>query len=124
DLSEAADLKSAANLLQHLHKESVVKNQFKPLWNKCEATDPYNIAGILCSNTVIKCIQKLIKTRFNEKCDDDVILSSIHKIVAEKMDPALIKVVKVAKPRIKREKKSEEPSETEATPGVISNENS
>ncbi len=104
DLSDATSLKQAANHLQHLHKESVIKNFFKPLWNKCEATDPYNIAGIICSDAVLKCIKKLIKTRFNEKCEDQMILSAVHKIVTDKMDPALIKPFKTGRVRIKKEK--------------------
>ena len=105
DLGDAAGLKHAAGHLQHLHKESVVKNLFKPLWNKCEATDPYNIAGIICSDAVLKCIKKLIKTRYNEKCEDEIILSAVHKIVTDKMDPALINPFKAARVRVKKEKK-------------------
>lgn len=105
DLSDATGLKNAASHLQHLHKESVVKNSFKPLWNKCEATDPYNIAGIMCSDAVLKCIKKLIRTRYNEKCEDEMILAAVHKIVAEKMDPALIKPFKTTKVRVRKEKK-------------------
>ena len=108
NLSDAAGLKHAVSLLQYLHKESVVKKGFKPLWNKCEATDPYNIAGILCSDTILKDIKKLIKSRYNEKCDDEIILSAVHKIIAEKMDPALVRPFKVAKVRVKKEKKVEE----------------
>lgn len=105
DLSDTAALKNAASHLQHLHKESVVKNSFKPLWNKCEATDPYNIAGIICSDAVLKCIKKLIKTRYNEKCEDEIILSAVHKIVTDKMDAALIKPFRTTKVRVKKEKK-------------------
>ncbi len=104
DLSDAAGLKNAAGHLQHLHKESVVKNLFKPLWNKCEATDPYNIAGILCSDTVVNCIKKMIKTRYNEKCDNDIILAAVHKIISDKMDPALIKPFKPARAKTKKQK--------------------
>jgi len=114
DLSDAAGLKNAAGHLQHLHKESVVKNSFKPLWNKCEATDPYNIAGILCSETVVNCIKKMIKTKYNEKCDNDIILAAVHKIVADKMDPALIKPFKMAKMRVKKEKKVVEEEDVKA----------
>jgi len=105
DLSDAAGLKNAASHLQHLHKDSVVKNLFKPLWNKCEATDPYNIAGIICSDAVMKCIKKLIKARYNEKCEDEIILSAVHKVISDKMDPMLIKLFKEKKIRVKKEKK-------------------
>jgi hypothetical protein len=104
DLSDATGLKNAISQLQYLHKESVVKNSFKPLWNKCEATDPYNIAGILCSDAVLKCIKKLIRTRYNEKCTDELLLAAVHKIVADKMDPVLIKPFKMARVRVKKEK--------------------
>jgi hypothetical protein len=119
DLSDAANLKNAAELLQHLHKESVVKNSFRPLWNKCEATDPYNIAGILCSDTVVNCIKKMIKTRYNEKCADEIILAAVHKIVTDKMDPALIKPFKQIKVRAKKGKKISE-NEMPVTSPVIS----
>ena len=105
DLSDTTGLKNATSYIQHLHKESVVKNTFKPLWNKCEATDPYNIAGIICSDTVLKCIKKMIRDRYNEKCEDEMILSAVHRIVTDKMDPELIKPFKVAKVRGKKEKK-------------------
>jgi hypothetical protein len=102
NLGDAAGLKSAATHLQHLHKDSVVKNSFKPLWNKCEATDPYNIAGIICSDTVLNCIKKMIRAKYNEKCADEMILSAVHKIVTDKMDPALIKPFKTTKVRAKK----------------------
>jgi Type I restriction enzyme R protein N terminus (HSDR_N) len=104
DLSDAASLKTAVANLQHLHKESVVKNSFKPLWNKCEATDPYNIAGILCSDGVLSCIKKMIKIRYNEKCENETILSAVHKIIEDKMEPALIKPFKTTKVRVKKDK--------------------
>lgn len=108
DLGDAAGLKNAAGHLQHLHKESVVKNSFKPLWNKCEATDPYNVAGILCSDTALNCIKKLIRTKYNEKCTDEVLLAAVHKIVADKMDPARIKPFKTLRVKVKKEKKAVE----------------
>jgi hypothetical protein len=104
DLSDTNSLKEAANYLQHLHKESVVKNYFKPLWNKCEATDPYNIAGILCSDAVLVCIKKIIKNRYNEKCCNEMLLTAVQKIIADKMDPVLIKPFKSARIKAKKEK--------------------
>ena len=105
DLSDAAALKNAANYLQYLYKDSVVKNSFEPLWNKCEATNPYNIAGIICSDIVLKCIKKLIKNKYNEKCSDDAILSAVHKIVTDKMNPDLIRPFKPARAKARKEKK-------------------
>lgn len=105
DLSDAAGLKHSVSQLQYLHKESVVKNSFTPLWNRCEATDAYNIAGMLCSDTILNCLKKMIRARYHEKCGHEIILAAVHKIIAEKMDPVLIKPYKKAKLREKRGKK-------------------
>lgn len=105
DLADSTALKNAAGYLQHLHKDSVTRYSFGPLWNKCEATNPYNIAGIICSDVVLNCIKKLIRNKYNEKCEDAAILDAVNKIVTDKMDPALIQVFKVGKVRGKREKK-------------------
>ncbi|MEJ0104199.1 MAG: type I restriction enzyme HsdR N-terminal domain-containing protein [Bacteroidota bacterium] len=118
DLSDVAALKNAANYLQYLHKDSVVKNSFEPLWNKCEATDPYNIAGIICSDIVLKCIKKLIKTKYNEKCADETILSAVYKIVTDKMDPAMIRPFKLARVKMKKEIKIVD-NQVQVQPSVI-----
>lgn len=115
DLSDLAALKNATNYLQYLHKDCVTKYSFDPLWNKCEATNPYNIAGIICSDVVLNCIKKLIRNKYNEKCDDQAILDAVHKIVTDKMDPLLIRPFKVAKVRVRRERKVE----TEKPSGAI-----
>ncbi len=110
DLSDATNLKGAMEYLQHLHRDSVIKNNFKPLWNKCEATDPYNIAGILCSETILKTIRKMIKQKYNEKCDDAAVINAVHKIIAEKMEVAMIKPFKTGKTRASKPRKAEESS--------------
>lgn len=119
DLSDAAGLKSAAGHLQHLHKESVVKNFFKPLWNKCEATNPYNIAGIICSDAVLKCIKKLIREQYKEKFEDETLLAAVHKIIADKMDPGLIKPFKPAKVKAKKERRIVDDHPAEIQPSVL-----
>jgi hypothetical protein len=94
DLGDSQNLKDAVENFQHLHRDSVTKNNFRQLWSKCEATDPYNVSGILCSDPVLKLVGKLIKQKYNEKCDDDSLLSAVQKIISEKMDPQLIKPFK------------------------------
>ncbi len=107
DLSDMAGLKNAVGHLQHLHRDSVVKNKFRPLWNKCEATDPYNIAGIICSDAVLKCIKKMIRDQYKEKCENETILAAVHKIITDKMDPGLVKSIKPSRIRtkVKKEKR-------------------
>ena len=114
DLGDAGAMKNTTNYLQHLHKDSVVKNSFRPLWNKCEATDPYNIAGIICSEPVLKCIKKLIKTKYNERCEEETIISAVHRIVIDKMDPALIRPFKTGKAKVRKDKNVDNPPTKEA----------
>ncbi len=115
DLSDATGLKNSAEFLQHLHRDSVMKNNFRPLWNKCEATDPYNIAGILCSDQLLAQIKKLIKQKYNEKCTDEVVLSAIHKIINDKMDPMMVRPYKTARSKVSKSRKVE----TEATEAPV-----
>ncbi len=104
DLSDTASLKHAAEQLQYLHKDAVIKKGLKLLWNKCEALYPENVAGILYSKEVINTIKKLIKAKYGEKCDDEEILKSLHRIVCEKFDPQAIKPYRSSKGEKKAKK--------------------
>ena len=106
DLSDQSKLKESIEYLQHLHRDSVVKNSFEPLWNKCEATDSYNIAGILLSEPVTDLIRKLIKQKYDEKCEDDVIIAAVEKIIMEKMDPLMVRPFKAPRSRAQRPAKN------------------
>ena len=99
DLSDPNDYNKAVHYLQYLTKDSVIKSGFAGLWNQCQAADPYNIAGILCSEAVIDLIIKLIKQKHNEKFDGDTIRAAVHKIIEEEMDIALLKPFKMSKPK-------------------------
>jgi hypothetical protein len=103
DISDLSAMRATADYIQHLHRDSVVKYNFVPLWSKCEATDPNNIAGILCSQPVIDVVAKLVRQKFGEKCDDDVILAAVQRIITDKMDMACVKPFKA--PRAKPVKK-------------------
>src|ERR1044071_4889290 len=63
DLSDGNNLKQDIELLQYLHKDSIVKKGLKLLWNRCEALDPLNIAGVIYSKDVLNAIKKLIKNK-------------------------------------------------------------
>ncbi len=110
DLSDINQHNKAIGFLQYLTKDCVVKSGLSALWNKCQAADPNNIAGMLCSEPVIVLITKLIKQKFNEKFDSDVVLSSIHKIIVDRMDIAQVKPFKAAK--VKSGNKSKKISDT------------
>lgn len=108
DLSDGASIKSNVEQLQFLHRDAVSKKGLKCLWNKCEALDPLNVAGILYSNEGIGLIRKMIRKKYDERCDDEEIIKAIDRIVLEKIDPLLVKTFKVHKSRkpIKEEGKA------------------
>lgn len=91
DLSDATTFKVALEHLQYLHKESITKKGLRMLWNRFEALFPENVAGILYSKEVVGLIRRLIKTKYDEKCDDGEILNTLQRIVCEKFDPLTIK---------------------------------
>ena len=91
DLSDASNLKQAVNYLQFLHRDSVQKKGLKLLWNKCEATDPMNIASILYTDDIISVIRKLIRNKSGEKCAEEDIIKGLNILLEEKIDPTLVK---------------------------------
>jgi hypothetical protein len=109
DLTDSSNLKQQAELIQYLHRDSILKKGLKFLWNKCEALDPLNIASIIYSKEVMNAIKKIIKNKYGEKCDDDELEKSLNRIVQEKIDPAAIKPYKSGKSdkRIKKITKGE-----------------
>lgn len=118
DLSAVTNYKKEVELLQSLHSDAIQKKSLKILWNKCEALNPINIANLLYSKSGIDFIKKNIKRRSGEKCQEDDIVNSLNIILAEKIDPALIKPAKTIKQErklkahsIPDEKKSEIASE-------------
>lgn len=92
DLTDASTLKHDIEHLQFLHKEAIMKKGLKQLWNKCEALDPLNAAGIVYCKEVIGVIKKHIRNKYGEKCEEADIIKSLNRIVLEQIDPALIKV--------------------------------
>jgi hypothetical protein len=85
------NLKHDAELLQYLHKDTMVKKSLKQLWNKCESLNPLNVASIIYSKDVVGVIRKLIKNKYGEKCEDADIVKSLSRIVLKKIHPTLIK---------------------------------
>lgn len=109
DISDISSLKTSTDFIQHLHKDSTTKNAFKSLWNKCEATDPLNIAGILCSEKILTFIKKQLKAKYKEKCAEEDILKAIHRLITEKIDLAMVRPFKVSKTRSKKIKNTTVP---------------
>lgn len=107
DLTDTSTLKHDIEHLQYLHKEAIVKKGLKQLWNKCEALDPLNVAGIIYCKEVVAVIKKLIKNKYGEKCEEADIMKSLNRIVLEKIDPTLIKPMRSGKTERKVKKAAE-----------------
>lgn len=105
DLSDSSGLKESVEYFQHLHRESTIRNSFKPLWNKCEAIDPMNIAGMLSSESIIGLLRKMIRQKYNEKCNDEDLLKSVQSIITEKISLEMVRPFKVSKAKSPRSKK-------------------
>lgn len=115
DLSDGASQKQQSEMLQFLHKDAIVKKSLKVLWNRCEALNPLNVASVLLSKDVLNVIRRLIKNRYNEKCNDDEVVAVIHRIILDRIDPSTIKAYKsgkndrkIKKPTITEQKMIEE----------------
>jgi hypothetical protein len=91
ELTDVPSLRAAIDHLQYLHKDSVIKKGLKMLWNKCEATNVLTIAGILCSKEVVGLVRKLVKNKYQEKCEETNILKVIQQVLIDAIDPAVIK---------------------------------
>jgi hypothetical protein len=109
DISDGSTIKSSAEYFQYLHKDSTVKHLFKPLWNKCEAVHPLNLAGMLISDQIINQIKKMIKLKYGEKCNDMDIIKSVQTIITDKINIELIRPFKTAKHKNIRRRKVELP---------------
>ena len=97
DLSDMSHFKTSTEYLQYLHRDSAVKKGFQMLWNKCEATDPMGVAGVLLSVEVVSLVRKLIKLKYEERCNESDILKSIQKVITEKIDLSTVKPFKTGK---------------------------
>lgn len=96
DLSDGTKLKEFSDQLEYLHRDAMMKKSLKQLWIRFEMLHINNIAGILFSSEIISAIKKIIRRKCPEKFDDREILSALHRIALEKIDPAVVKIHKSA----------------------------
>jgi hypothetical protein len=108
DLSDGSTIKKDVDFLQFLHKDAIIKKSLKILWNKFEALNPLNVASVLLCKEVVNIIKRLIKNRYNERCQDEEILVALHRIILDKIDPATIKAFKSGKGERKSKKSNKE----------------
>jgi hypothetical protein len=108
ELTDLPSLKKAAELLQFIHKDSVLKGGLDTLWDKCEALNKFTVAGMLLSAEVIGTVKSLIKRKYDQRCSDDEVAAVIQQIIKDEIEPEAVKIYKKAKPeRLKKPTKVE-----------------
>lgn len=106
DLSDNAHVKSCIELLQFLHRDSVINKGLEFLWNKTVALDPKHLSGLLFSPQVTNYLRKNLNQKFKWKFTEGEIENAICKIITEKIameDVKMVKVKKEKKVKIKTE---------------------
>src|SRR3990172_9785448 len=58
DLSDSSQLKNCIEVLQFMHRDSVLDKGLDRLWNKKVALDPKNVAGLLYTTPVLNFIKR------------------------------------------------------------------
>ena len=106
DLCDTSQLKYCVDILQFIHRESVLDKGLDQLWNKTLALDPTYVAGLLYTQPVIRFIMRVLGRKFRCRFTEDEIMHSINKIVKEEIKIEDIKHVIIRKPKRKNNSES------------------
>lgn len=101
DLCDTIQLKEASELLQYLHRDSVLNKGLTALWNKSCALDPSHIAGLLYAPPVSNFIKKTLRDKFRCKFSDEEVNAGITRIIAEAVNLETVKPFKSKVPKKK-----------------------
>jgi hypothetical protein len=122
DFSDTAQLKNCVEVLQYIHKDSIINKGLTLLWNKNCALDPLNVAGLLFAQPITNFIKRTLKNKFKSKFSDEEIKASINRIIHESIALEDVKQTKAGNAKRKPAKeKNSEPSLTilePQTPGA------
>ncbi|MBK8483147.1 MAG: type I restriction enzyme HsdR N-terminal domain-containing protein [Saprospiraceae bacterium] len=100
DLTNKSEFKKSLELLQFLHRDSILKKSLKMLLVKSEALDYRKISGLLYAPPVIKFIKKYLRSKFKSKFLEEDINKVITDIISNPIDISTIKPVKaIRKPK-------------------------
>jgi len=97
DLSDKAQIKKTAELLQYLHRDCVVKKELNNYWNRFVALEPKTIAGILFDKKIVNIIKRTLKSKYKNSFSDDEVVEAIKKTLTECVDLETVKRTKVKK---------------------------
>jgi hypothetical protein len=97
DLSDASNLRKYVEIIQYLHRESILHKGLDRLWHKVVALDPKNVAGLLYAKPVINFIRRTLNKKYRNKFTEEEIENSINIIVQDKIETETIKHIKISK---------------------------
>lgn len=101
DLTDSSHLKTSAEFLQFMHRDSVLKKGFDVLWNRTAALMPENIAGMLYADSITGFIRRTLNAKYKIKFSEDEITKAINKLVADKINLENVKPFKDSKKKPK-----------------------
>lgn len=116
DLCDPTQLKEASELLQYLHRDSVLNKGLPALWNKSCALDPAHIAGLLYAPPIANFIKKTLKEKFKCKFSDEEITAGITRIISEAVNLETVKPFKAKAVKKKVMLQVSEPNEPAIAP--------
>lgn len=101
DVTDPKGAKDAAEEMQYLHRDVILKNSLQDLWNRKTALDPSTIGGLLYSEGIVSSISKALRVKYNTKFTDQEIKIAITRLISDSVDPSLIKIDKPKAPKKK-----------------------
>jgi hypothetical protein len=104
DLSDTSKFKDNAELLQYLHKHSVIDKGLRILWDKCVALDPTTVAGLLLNKPIVNFMKRALKKKYKNKFTDEDIIASLKRVIYE---PMSIRLDDVKQTTVRKKKKTD-----------------
>ncbi|MBK7971444.1 MAG: hypothetical protein IPK08_22290 [Bacteroidetes bacterium] len=101
DLCEVTTLKNCVEIIQFLHKDSVMTKGLDKLWQKTIALDPKNVAGLLYAQPIKNFIRRSLNKKFRHKFTQEEIETAIDRIIHDPIPLEEVQQVKFRKPRKK-----------------------
>ena len=101
DLSDSLQLKNCIEVLQFMHRDSVLDKGLDRLWNKKVALDPKNVAGLLYTTPVLNFIKRQLSKKYRNAFTDEEVENSINRVVSEEIPLEEIKHFRVKKKKRK-----------------------
>jgi len=101
NLCDIDNLRNCIDIIQFIHKDSIIKKGLDKLWQKTLALDPKNISGLLYAKPVMNFIRRTLNRKYRNKFTDGEIQKSINRIIHEEIQLDDIKPVKNKKTRRK-----------------------